>query len=101
MKRIWTLVVALLAVLWAWITNAETQFLVSSSEEESWGTASGCDPVLSWYKVSYFVRVPFPGQPGMFSGKWTTTKVEAYTALEAAMKLNLRPGYNCFVSRQM
>jgi hypothetical protein len=101
MKRIWTLVVALWAVLWAWMTNADTQFLISSSGEEWQSFPEECEPVLSWYKVSYFLRVPYPGQPGMYSSKWTTTKVEAYTVMEAAGKLGLKPGYNCFVSRQM
>jgi len=63
--------------------------------------ANACTPVKQAWKVKYFKRVPFEGQPGMVKGVWTTEIVEAYNPEEAAKKIGpkLRPGYNCFVTR--
>jgi len=56
-----------------------------------------CPPNV--YDVKYLERVPFPGQPGMYSSVYVTKTVLAYTSDAAAAALGLRAGYNCFVSK--
>lgn len=77
----------------AGITGKETTISVSSCRE-------CCQPTLKTFKVSHFIRVP-SAVPGMFDHKWVSEIVEAYTADEAAEKLGLKAGYNCFVSCQI
>ena len=56
-----------------------------------------CPPNV--YDVKYLERVPFPGQPGMYSSVYITKTVLATTSDAAAAALGLRAGFNCFVSK--
>jgi hypothetical protein len=84
MKERLALINAGIKTLVAAVTGKETTLFVSSCSE-------CCEPTLRPFKVSYFNR----------ERKWVSEEVKAYTADEAAAKLNLKAGYNCFVSRQI
>lgn len=104
MSKLIAIIVAIVTIVLAWLTGRKGEIFISLVGEESKETRetiAACEPVLSWYTVSFFERVPYPDQPGMFGSKWVKEKVQAYSALEAAAKFGKRPGYSCFVSRQM
>jgi hypothetical protein len=79
---------------------------IASLVEAAKALFDACAPVLRPYRVKYFKRVPLESQPGMFTTEWTMEKVDAYNREDAAQKvgakvaMKLRPGYNCFVTRQ-
>jgi len=65
------------------------------TDPATWGAT--CPPNV--YDVKYLERVPFPGQPGMYSSVYVTKTVLATTSDAAAAALGLKAGYNCFVSK--
>jgi hypothetical protein len=81
MKITWAQIIAIIEAIIAILFGQERTLLLSSVQE-------GCQPTLKWYKVCHFNS----------SHHWVCDKVQAYSASDAANKLGLKAGRNCFVS---